>query len=526
MVAMSNDRTQLTRRAFVAGAAGMAGALVLPSSPTWSMPGERSPAPAAYPFTLGVASGDPLTTAIVLWTRLAPEPTELDGGMARGVYDVDWELATDPEMRTVVRRGRAAARRRDAYSVHIDVRGLHPGRTFWYRFRSGPHLSPIGRTRTAPRLRDRRAELSLALVSCQRYASGYYTAYDDLAAAEPDLVAHVGDYIYESAGTGVRDESLPTAVDLPTYRARYGLYKSDPSLQAAHAIAPWTFTWDDHEVENNYAGDTPQLSSPTPLGRPWERRRAAAYKAYWEHMPFRRPAPTSADFRIHRRVRWGRVADIFVLDTRQYRDDQPCGPADIGPRCDDSLADDTRMLGGRQVGWLNRGLASSDARWAVLAQQVVFSQLAFVPGDPGVYNLDQWDGYVAARGRVQQAFTEHHPDNNVVLTGDIHAAGVSDLLADYDDPTSANLGAEFIGTSVSSGGSSALQSAIPTVLNNNPHIRWADTTRRGWVHHRVDRDSWKADFRFVTDATVPDSPVETGASWEIPAFGQLERTDQ
>ena len=486
------DGRGLSRRGFVLGAAGAVGAAAVVGRVGSAGASSAPPRIVDHPFTLGVASGDPLPNGVVLWTRLAPLPTE-GGGMAPETYRVEWEVAEDPAMRRVIRRGTARARPDHAHSVHEDVRGLRSGRDYWYRFRVDGHLSPIGRTRTAPHRNGRPSELVFGHVSCQRYNAGYYTAYDDLVSAGPDLVVHVGDYIYESPGGGVRTDPLPESVSLDEYRNRYGLYKQDPSLMAAHHAAPWLFTWDDHEVENNHAGVVPEEGSTTPDPAEFLARRAAAYKAYWEHMPFRRPAPTGPDFPIHRQVRWGRLADLFVLDTRQYRDDQ-CGEIGV---CDPALDADREMLGSEQQEWLDDGLRRSKADWAVLAQQVVFSRMNFVPSPAEIYNLDQWDGYQTARRRVLASLVEHHPRGNVVLTGDIHASGASDVLADFGDPTSQVLGAEFIATSISSQGSAGLQAVVPSALAANPHLKSIDTRRRGWIKHTVTSGSWRADYRAV-----------------------------
>lgn len=515
---MSHQPRRLSRRTFVAGAA--AGTLVLGRADPGAARGGTRPRATVpdHPFTLGVASGDPLATGVVIWTRLAPSPTE-GGGMPDETFLVEWEVASDPSMGKVERRGRTRARPEHGHAVHVDVRGLRPDREYWYRFRVDGHVSPVGRTRTTPRADARPATLVFGLVSCQRYSAGFYTAYDDLVAADPDLVVHVGDYIYESPGSGVRIDPLPESVTLEQYRNRYGLYKQDPALMAAHATAPWLFTWDDHEVENNYAGLVPEEGGATPDPVEFARRRAAAYKAYWEHMPFRRRAPRDATFRIHRRTRWGRLADVFVLDTRQFRADQ-CG--DIGAACEPTADADREMLGAEQHRWLSRGLARSRADWTVLAQQVIFSKLDLLPGPAELYNLDQWDGYAAARQRVLDALRTGRPHDTIVLTGDIHASGVSDLLTDYDDPASTPMGAEFIGTSVSSSGNDLLASLLPLVVEENAHVKWGDATRRGWVKHTVTSEEWRADYRHVDDVRVEGSAVQTATSWRVPRGGGVE----
>ena len=504
---------RIDRRTFIAGAA--AGALVLGHGRMAAA--TPQPTITAYPFTLGIASGDPLANGVVIWTRLAPDPLA-GGGMPADAHPVEWQVASDAGMRHIVRRGETWAKPEHGHAVHIDVRGLEPDREYWYRFRAGTHLSPTGRTRTAPKHNTRPATLVFGLVSCQRYNSGFYTAYDDLVSAQPDLVVHVGDYIYESPGGGVRSDPLPESVTLEEYRNRYALYRSDPALTAAHEIAPWLFTWDDHEVENTYAGLVPEVGSFTPDPEAFRARRAAAYKAYWEHMPFRVRAPKSADFRIHRHVPWGRLADFFVLDTRQYRADQ-CG--EIGAACDPATDTSREMLGRKQRRWLDKGISRSSADWSVLAQQVVFSKLDFVPGAAEGFNLDQWDGYMHAREQLLETMRTRRPHDNIVLTGDIHASGVANVMSDYDDPASAPMGAEFVGTSISSSGNALLSALLPTVLAENPHVKWADGSKRGWVKHTVTTDEWRADYRHVDDVTVAGSPVRTAASWVVPRGGGL-----
>ena len=506
--------TRLSRRTFVVGAAAGAGALVL-GRPDLAAATRIPRAIGNYPFTLGIASGDPLADGVVIWTRLAPEQTAA-GGLSNTTYDVEWEVAADQAMKDVVRKGTAHAQAQHGHSVHVDVRGLEHDREYWYRFRAGGHVSPLGRTRTTPRANARPAALVFGLVSCQRYSSAYYTAYDDLVSSQPDLVVHVGDYIYESPGGGVRTDPLPESITLDQYRDRYALYKSDPSLMAAHEVAPWLFTWDDHEVENNHAGLIPEEGSATPDPADFKARRAAAYKAYWEHMPFRSAPPVGADFRIHRRTKWGRLADFFVLDTRQYRADQ-CG--DLGLGCDPIEDQEREMLGRVQRRWLDRGISRSKADWSVLAQQTVFSKLDLLPGDPELYNLDQWDGYVHAREQVLETMRTTRPHDNIVLTGDIHASGVSDVLADYDDPDSAPMGAEFVGTSISSSGNATLGALLPGIVAENAHIKWADNSKRGWVKHTVTADEWRADYRHVDNAQVLGSPVQTATSWVVPRGG-------
>ncbi|MGH7962928.1 MAG: alkaline phosphatase D family protein [Candidatus Binatia bacterium] len=302
-----------------------------------------------YPFTLGVASGDPLQDSVVLWTRLAPNPQEPGGGMSNQDVLVHWEVADDEQFRRVVREGEALAEPEDAHSVHVDVRGLSPARTYWYRFHAGGEMSSVGRTRTAPRRGAPLERFRFAFASCQDFEDGFYTAYQHLVQEEVDVVVFLGDYIYEDApepGSGnVRDHTgAGEPVTLEGYRIRYALYRSDPLLQAAHAALPWIVTFDDHEVDNDWSADIPQ--DPERQSRAqFLQRRAAAFKAYWEHMPLRPGLrPRGTDIQIYRRFTFGDLVEFNVLDTRQYRSvTEPCGYG-TGPVCDAVLDPARTML--------------------------------------------------------------------------------------------------------------------------------------------------------------------------------------
>lgn len=474
------------------------------------------------PFTLGVASGDPLPHAVVLWTRLAPDPDDPTGGMGRSDVTVRWEVATDERMRTIVRSGRAVARAGHGHSVHVDVRGLDAARTYWYRFRARGHATEPARTRTAPAAHATPKRLSFAQVSCQRIDSGYYTAYADLAQHHFDAVIHLGDYIYESSGGPVRAFAAPEPVDLSGYRLRYAHYKQDLDLQAAHAVAPWIVTWDDHEVENNYTGDAPEAGSNTPDRTSFLTRRAAAYRAWWEHQPVRLTAPTGPNLRIFRQIQFGKLADLHVLDTRQYRTDQSCnGGGDIGPRCDGSDGQAFTVLGRRQERWLGSGLRASTARWNVLANQIVLQQWRFAPGNT-IWNLDQWDGYPGAREKILDAFRDSRA-TPIVLTGDVHSSWVGNLATDLDDPESKLLGAEFVGPGISSTPSALLASTVPAVVENSPHIQWVEATKCGWVRHQVTPDEWHAEYRLVDNALVEGSVVRRATRWTVDHRSRLSR---
>jgi alkaline phosphatase D len=508
------SRRNLGRRAFLAGAAGTAGLSVLGgwpgllgrTTPAW--PARRDPLP-TDPFSLGVASGDPLSDRVVLWTRLAPAPLQ-GGGMPGEAVEVTWQVATDPGFTTVVRSGTATAVPDHAHSVHVDADGLEPDGQYWYRFSVPGWESPTGRTRTAPPP-DRCAEdarLRFAYATCQNYTNGYYTAHHHLAAEQVDVVFFLGDYIYEGGvGSGVRPHNSPQVTTLPAYRNRYGLYKSDPDLQAAHASAPWIVTWDDHEVHNNYAGDIDQDGSDPAAFLP---RRAAAYQAWWEHQPVRLPPPVGPDLRIHRSFAWGRLASFFVLDGRQYRTDQPCGDG-IGLICDDVFDPDQTMLGAAQEGWLADGLLTSGAQWNLIPQQVVMTALPI--GEARVF--DMWDGYPLARQRLLDVLGRPEVSNPVVLSGDIHAAGISDLLADFEDPDSAVVAHELVCTSISSNFPPELAGPLETIASALPWSHYVNARQRGYSTAELTAGELRTTYRVVDTVAEPTAAVHTDHVWSL-----------
>lgn len=469
--------------------------------------------PAPDPFTLGVASGEPLPTSVVIWTRLALRP--LEGGRMAEPVSVQWQVATDETMRRVVQQGTAIAVAEWGHSVHVEVQGLEPAQTYWYQFRVGDTLSPIGRTRTAPQPGARLNRLRFAFASCQDYEAGYYAAYRDLAKADLDFVVHLGDYIYENAGKPGRPRShqYPDCQTLEEYRDRYALYKSDPDLQAAHAAFPWIVTWDDHEVDNNYAGLMPEDNQPLSAFR---QRRMAAYQAYYEHMPLRRSSlPQDIALQLFRRFRFGDLAELHVLDTRQYRTDQPCQDG-FKPLCSEALAATATLLGEQQERWLYDGLSRSQTRWNIIAQQVMMARFNLNPrSSRNLYNLDQWDGYPANRERLFQVLQRQKVANPIVITGDIHSSWVNDLHLDFQNPQSPIIGTEFVGTSISSGFGQAGIIGVTAALSANPQTKFFDGTARGYVLCEVTPELWRTDFRAVADVADPNSPVSTLATFVV-----------
>jgi alkaline phosphatase D len=516
--------SDVDRRKFLSVASAGAAALVFGKGPYTSQTftGQSF---ADYPFTLGVASGDPLPDGVVLWTRLAPQPLDISGagGMPSVRVPVRWQVAEDENFRTVVRSDSTFAYPELAHSVHVEVSGLQPDRWYYYRFSAGNETSPVGRTRTAPAPGASPQRFRFAFASCQIYSEGYFTAYEHMAAEDLDLVVHLGDYIYEygipsnggfrNQPTQLPDYLITEPVSLDRYRLQHAVYRSDPQLQAAHAAFPWVVTWDDHEVENNHAGLVPEASSQTPSVEQFLVRRANAYRAYYEHMPLRRSSvPAGPDMQLYRRLRFGSLAEFNVLDTRQYRDDQAAGDGTDPPN-PESLDPSRSLTGAQQEAWLLDGLGDSGATWNVLAQQVFMAQRDVAAGDALLFSMDGWDGYAPNRDRILGAVAERGVANPVVLTGDVHANYASNLKVDFDDPTAPTIGVEFVGTSITSGGNGADTS--PTgdlILAENPHIRFFNG-QRGYVSCTLTPQLWRSDYRILPFVTQPGAEIYTRASF-------------
>ncbi|MDG9719136.1 alkaline phosphatase [Streptomyces sp. DH24] len=505
--AVSPDR----RRFLTAGAAALGAAA---SAQLW-LPGSARAAETPLSdgvFSLGVASGDPLPDGVVLWTRLAPDPLN-GGGMPDRAVPVEWQLAEDARFRRVVRRGTSQARPEYGHSVHVDVRGLRADREYWYRFRVGGQLSRTGRTRTAPRRFDAGGRLRVALASCQNWQHGWFTPYADMLEQDPDVVVFVGDYIYEStpSSTGVRrHEGTGEPYSLTQYRNRYAQYRSDPDLAAMHANAPFVVTFDDHEVDNDFAGDIPQDPAKQPHDA-FVARLTAAYQAYYEHMPVRATAvPNGPHIRMYRRLDFGRLARLNVLDTRQYRSDQATSQAGAQ---DPKLT----MLGAEQKRWLLDGLHDSPARWNLIASQIMMAETDLKVGEGKLWFYDAWDGYQAERNAFMREFKR--VSNPVVLTGDRHLTMISDLKEDYADPDSAVVGAEFVGTSISSNGDqdqAAFRAEWDPRRADNPHWKLLDA-HRGYHLFDIRRDGIDAQVRVVDTVRAPRAAASTLARLRVDA---------
>jgi alkaline phosphatase D len=472
----------------------------------------------ADPYQLGIASGDPRSDGVVLWTRLAPDPLG-GGGMPTQSVAVQWEVAEDEKFESVVRRGTEMAIPELAHSVHAEVDGLEPGREYFYRFNASGEISPTGRTKTAPTGNVSRVRFAIA--SCQQYEHGYFTVHQHIAKEDLDVLFFLGDYIYEygtdeyeAPGGNIRHHDAPETVSLADYRHRYALYHLDSDLQAAHAALPWVVTFDDHEVQNNYADDIPQDGGDSEQFR---LRRAAAYQAYYEHLPLRRESvPAGPDMRLYRGIRYGDLVDFHVLDTRQYRDDQAAGDGYQPPNPEQQ--DPARsLMGADQEKWLIERLENADARWNVIAQQVFFAQRANPHPSSGAlrYSMDSWDGYPPNRDRIMRAITGNGVTNPIVLTGDVHANWAAELKANFDDPDSAAVGAEFITTSVTSeGDGSETRDDTERILAANPHIKFFNN-HRGYVRCTVTPDELVADYQIVGKVQEKDAPQHTRATFRV-----------
>jgi alkaline phosphatase D len=513
---------QAPRRLFLLGAARLtaaitaAGPSILRAAPNNS---------AGYPFSLGVASGSPLPDSVILWTRILADP--LDSSSApRLAVPLRWEVAHDEGFRHIAAKGSAIATPALAHSVRVNVTALEPGRWYWYRFMLGDAVSPAGRTRTAPAAGAMPDMLRLAVASCQHWEFGSYAAHRYIAQAAPDLVAFLGDYIYEWGAFQLQHPQRAVrqneSFTLDSYRQRYAQYKSDPDLQSAHLVAPWIVTWDDHEVANDYAADRDER-----LSSDFAARRAAAYQAFYEHMPLRLPPPRSfASVRMFQRHDWGRLARFHVLDDRQYRAYEACpkpgmgGSNSVSPRACPSLLDPSRtMLGREQEAWLESGLKTSKARWNILAQQTLMAQSTQVPltqPDGGRFWTDGWDGYPMARRRLFDTLVNTRAANPLVLGGDVHTFYASELRADFNRPASKNnpvIATEFTGTSVTS--NSRPQQRTAQYLAMNPHIKYGRSDRRGYMLLEVTPKETRTRFMGLDEVRDPKTVQRELAAFRV-----------
>lgn len=506
-----------SRRALLSDAAIVALTPLLGPAPyrkVWAQPRFMD-----YPFKLGVASGYPLPDGVVIWTRLAPDPFSTDA-LPDEAIEVKWEVAEDDGMRRIIQNGSVLARPDFAHAVHVELSGLRPGREYFYRFTVAGEESQVGRTVTTPAQNANVNSIKFAVASCQHYEHGYFTAYRDMIAHDPELIFHLGDYIYEYriSRAPVRRHPIEEAYDLADYRALHAAYKMDPDLQAAHAYAPFVCTWDDHEVENNYANDQPEFGEPSET---FVRRRTAAYRAYYEHLPLRIIAePQGTSLRLHNRFQYGNLAEFSVLDTRQFRDWQACEPEgfpagaviDIA-ECPAVTAEQRSMLGQEQEFWFNVGFGRGGATWNVIAQSLMMAGLDQLPGPGrGVYN-DNWGGYLANRQRIMALIKDRGVQNVVSLGGDIHGFWINDLTEMPFDPNSAKLGTEFVCTSITS--PSYLYETFSALLPENPQVKFFEDRIRGYVFCDLNHERCRSTLRTVSSVRDPNPDFGTLATFEV-----------
>lgn len=476
----------------------------------------------ADPFSLGVASGEPLPDGFVIWTRIAPEPLAEDGtGGCRAPVPVRWEVAEDDRFSRIVARGEATAQPAMAGAVHVDVTGLRPDRPHWYRFVAAGVNSPTGRAWTAPAAGSDPAALHFTAATCSHWEWGYFSAYRHMAAeADSKLTLFLGDYIYESTATGerakqaVRSYAMPEATTLGDYRRRYALHRTDRDLQSLHAAAACIAIWDDHEAQNDYSGIWPQDAAVSPAT--FAARRLAAYRAFCENMPLRLSQVMRADgsFRINRRLHWGRLAQFDAVDGRQFRSRQACidgepsrrgriAPAD----CADFTDPARTFLGFEQERWLYDGWARSNARWNVLVQNLLVAPLRFGKGADAKLWTDTWNGFGAARSRLIDAMAATSLANPVTLAGDYHSWWMTDLKRDFDRTNEAPIAAEIAVTSITS--TPPPGESIKAAMPDNPHIRYFEQEERGYLSATLTRAALHAKLMAISDRRSAEATVRT-----------------
>jgi alkaline phosphatase D len=479
-----------------------------------------------YPFRLGVASGFPTEHSVVLWTRLAPRPDQPAGGMPPRDWQVRYEIAADDNFRRIIARGAATAAMRFSHSVHQVVKGLQPARVYWYRFTAGGHASAVGRTRTLPALRADVSSLHMVVACCQNYETGYYAAWRHAVAEAPDLVLHLGDYIYDSAPrtSRVRRHSGAGACfTLDEYRQRYSQYRADPALQAAHAAAPWFITWDDHEVQNDYSGVTPSREADLPT---FLARRAAAYQAWYENLPVP-PSFLASDgsLRIYTRASLGSLATLHLLDQRQYRSPDACprppqlGGLRVAVDCAERTDPARTMLGTAQERWLEQGLERQSTQWTLLGQGTPFSQMNMGNSEQPLYWTGAWTGHAAARQRLLDSLQRTRCRNPVILGGDIHAYVVGNINAVAERFDTPLLAAEFVATSMTS--DPYPQETLDKWKPANPNLICLDGTRRGYLSVRLGKQRLQTDLVTIDDRTRADSGRQISGSYVVEAGNPL-----
>ncbi|MER5884471.1 alkaline phosphatase D family protein [Streptomyces sp. NPDC001941] len=521
-----------SRRSVVKAAAATAvvAAPLLAAATATASADERGPA-----FLHGVASGDPLPDGVLLWTRVTPSPEAVPGSGLGAATEVAWEVAEDKAFGRLIAKGSLTTGPDTDHTVKADVRGLRPAAVYYFRFRAGDAVSPVGRTRTAPAA-DTAAGVRFGVVSCANWEAGYFAAYRHLAArTDLDAVLHLGDYIYEYAtggypATGVVREHEPKheITTLADYRTRHGKYKTDPDLQAVHAAHPVVAIWDDHEFANDAWSGGAENHTPGTEGD-WADRQRAGKRAYFEWMPVR----PSTEGTVYRRLRFGKLADLHLLDLRSFRSQQ----VKIGSG---HVDDPERTITGRaQLDWLKAGLAASDATWQLVGTSVMISPVAFgsvpahllgplgkllgLPEGGLAINVDQWDGYTDDRKELLKHLTDRGIRNTVFLTGDIHMAWANDVpvnAATY--PLSRPAATEFVVTSVTSDNIDDILHVAPNTVSTvaevaiqaaNRHVKWLDMDSHGYGVLDVTAERSQMDYYVLSDRRKQDATTSWTRSY-------------
>ncbi|RAY16608.1 alkaline phosphatase [Actinomadura craniellae] len=506
-----------------------------------ALPGRALAAPGG-PFRHGVASGDPLPGSVILWTRVTPTEDALPGSGTGPAVDVRWQVARDAAFTEVAASGTVRTGPDRDHTVKVDVRGLHPGTAYHYRFLAGDVASPTGRTRTAPAPGADVSALRFGVVSCSNWEAGHFAAYRHLA-ARADLfgVIHLGDYLYEygsgefdAGGTVVRAHTPAHEIlSLADYRMRHALYKTDPDLQALHAHLPWMIVWDDHEVANDAWSGGAENHDPATEG-PYAARLAASRQAYFEWMPVR----ARAGGEIYRRLRFGRLAELTLLDLRSHRSQQTSGVAVDDPA--------RTITGAAQMDWLKSGLSASETRWRLVGNSVMISPVALgaqpahllgplakllgIPQGGVPINADQWDGYTTDRRELLGHLHDERIDNTVFLTGDIHTSWANDVpLTAATYPRSPSVATEMVVPSVSSDNIDDILGVPPRTVSllaegllagTNPHVRWAELDAHGYGVIDVGTERVLMNWYALSDRTRRDATVRSLASATVASGSQ------
>lgn len=509
---------KLDRRGFIQAGGSVALLAGLSHAPLWAKP------LGANPFTLGVAAGDPWSDGFVIWTRLAPRPLDEHGGMPMLQVPVLWEISEDEGFTRVVQRGKVIAIPELAHSVHVEVTGLRPHRHYWYRFATaGTDTSTIGRARTAPAANALVKQLRIGVGGCQHYEMGYFDAWGHLA-SEPDidLIFHYGDYIYEYAatplgprqhgGNTVRQHIGDEIYSIDDYRRRYAQYKCDAHLQAAHASCAFVASFDDHEVDNNWAGAFDQDGTDPAI---FALRRSVALQAWYEHMPVRKAQfPTLGSITAFRRLDFGQLIRMHVLDTRSNRADQPCDDGKSRP-CPRERLNAPTMLGPTQEAWLDEGLGSG-AIWNLLAQQVIAMPFDFrdAAAPDARFATDIWDGYGPARQRLKQSIRRHNLTNVIIATGDHHKHLVGQLPESDEALDGKSVAVEFLTGSISSDGNGKGPGPLQHYRKNNPHVA-LHVDQRGYQIFDISDRFWTTEVKVMDQVEQPGGQIRTLAKFVV-----------